>query len=40
MLCGYFDEDELLTAIETHSEKGDLWDVCINGRLEFYFEVN
>lgn len=36
-LCGFFDEDDLIEAIESCWQEGDLWDVFVDGRLEYYF---
>ena len=36
-LCGFFDEDDLIEAIESCWQEGDLWDVFVEGRLEYYF---
>ena len=34
-LCGFFDEDDLISEIEKRSD--GIWDVYRDGRLEYYY---
>lgn len=39
-LAGFFDEDELIEAIESASEDKDFWDIYRNGELIHYYTVS